>query len=110
MTIRETVIQCIADYPGRTTDEVASLLGMELSSVACALQGARKHAHIYCQRQGQVHVWFENGYTPERVVAQRAEPNRMSRMEGYYTCPELRVAPVRPGAMDAYKLKSRGIG
>lgn len=35
-------------------------------------------------------------------------PNRIDRMTGTYTCPELYAPPSRPGAMDAYRLPSRG--
>ena len=35
-------------------------------------------------------------------------PCRIDRMTGTYTCPELYAPPSRPGAMDAYRLPSRG--
>lgn len=37
---------------------------------------------------------------------QVAQPNRISKMEGVYTCPELRTNPYRRGSGDAYKIPS----
>jgi len=37
---------------------------------------------------------------------QVAKPNRISKMEGVYTCPELRTNPYRRGSGDAYKIPS----
>ena len=57
--------------------------------------------------------WYPVGVLPARAstangAALPTPPNRIDRMSGTYTCPELYAPPSRPGAMDAYRLPSRG--
>ena len=55
--------------------------------------------------------WYPVGVLPARAstangAALPTPPNRIDRMSGTYTCPELYAPPSRPGAMDAYRLPS----
>jgi hypothetical protein len=108
-THRKALLKAVTKNPGWTADEHAAELGLPRISVNVALQGLRKLDLAYCVRDGQAHRWLP-GEEP-KAEPPPPRPEYINRFDGpAYTCPELRVEPARPGAMDAYRLKSRGIG
>ena len=132
--IMNRVLEILTAAPGLTVAQIAERAGVTGDQVSNALfklnrkygeayrvntPGARTGVWFHIdQRAGQFRETCSIVQFKPRLKPKPAEPvapaplptppNRIDRMVGTYTCPELYAAPTRPGAMDAYRLPSRG--
>ena len=109
MTIIEKMARTLIIAPGLTAEELAERTGIPRRKLRCALSRLSKKKAAHCLQDGLDYRWF-TGEAPKPSHPSIAKPARINKMEGRYDCPELRATPYRPGAMDAFKVPSRGIG
>lgn len=106
--ITEIVLACIQAHPNLTIPQVASRAGLKKLQARNALNRLMKSKRAHCLLIKRTGYWFA-GPSEKPTEPGVAMPDRISKMTGQYTCPELRTSPYRAGAMDAYKLPSRGL-
>jgi len=104
--LEEHITKVLAVMPDITSADLAVKLDAPLSSVKNTLSFMRERGQATWQRVGKARLWRLQ--TPGLAPAPVVKPARINKMAGTYLCPELRSTPYRPGAMDAYRLPSRG--
>ena len=109
-TMPTTIIQQISDIiavnPGLTTTEISARTGIPRLQCRNALTGLVRTRRVHRTIVGCASRWYIG--EAEKLDTAIAKPDRINKMTGQYTCPELRTSPNRVGAMDAFKLPSRG--
>lgn len=110
-SVRERLERMVPHLDGATTEHLAEQLVTSVEMVRKVMQALRESGRAHKVKRGNKFHWYPG--TCPTLARSKAHPttaaaNRMSRMEGTYLCPELRAQPVRPGAMDAYALPTRG--
>jgi len=109
-TARSKIVAAWPQLHGMTAKEMAAHIGtISVESVRITLQWMRESGRAHSKQVGKDHRWYD-GENPEKPapVPTVARPDRIDRMAGEYTCPELRSQPYRAGSQDAYRIASRG--
>jgi len=113
----DRVLDVVNANPGLFVAQIAERVGIRTDQCHNAIKRLATRRHkIYRadpaagSSEGR---WYPVGVLPARASTANGAslptpPNRIDRMTGTYTCPELYAPPSRPGAMDAYRLPSRG--
>lgn len=104
-TLRERILAALQDEPGQTAVCLANRLGEPMKTVSSTLQHMTVGGQLRREHERRPKPYHYFLVDPKPEVVQAARPQFM---EGTYTCPELSTPPVRPGAMDAYRLPSKG--
>jgi hypothetical protein len=105
-TIIQHIAEIIARHPGLTTTQIAERTGIRRLQCRNALTGLVRSRRVHCVIVGCTGHWYIG--EAEKPDTGIARPDRINKMTGQYTCPELRTTPYRPGAMDAFNVPSRG--
>ena len=109
-TIPERILAVLLNAPGGlTAAKITERGGFLTDQVRSALSKLSAKGAVIVIRPGgsPAGLWFHSTLRPAEPP-QPVQASRIDRMAGTYTCPELYAAPSRPGAMDAYRLPSRG--
>jgi hypothetical protein len=106
MTTIDQIISIIKRTPGLTTTEIRERIGISQPQIRNGLTGLVKSRRVYKVIAGAKAHWFYG--VEEKPTPTKAQPDRINKMTGRYHCPELRITPARPGAMDAYRIPSKG--
>lgn len=109
MSIIRQIAVALCHDTGRTTDEIAKQTNVPRQQVRNALARLSREGVAHSVRSsGKIFHWFSGEGPKDPAPHAVARPDRINKMEGKYDCPELRYVPFRNGAMDAFKLPSRG--
>ena len=106
---RAQVISLLREAESLSTNELAALMGTSPRMIQGCLQSMTADGILKSVRigEGRKTVWqLTKAY--QQDSEQLAPAIRRDFHNGVYTCPELRPFTGRPGAMDAYRLPSRG--
>lgn len=106
-SIIQQIAEVIAVNPGLTTTEISERTGIKRLQCRNALAGLARTHRVHFVIVGCASRWYIG--EAEKLDAAVARPDRINKMTGQYTCPELRTSPYRVGAMDAFKVPSRGM-
>lgn len=115
--IMDRVLAILTAAPGLTVAQIAERAGVTAGQCRNSLNRLATRRFKVCRADPAAGSaegrWYPVGVLPARAstangAALPAPPNRIDRMTGTYDGAELYAPPSRPGAMDAYRLPSRG--
>ena len=108
MHIIDRIAAALPVEPGITTRQLSSKTGIPYEQCRGALGRLSHRRQISKFVEKNVTYWYGKPQKPKEKSG-NAQPNRINKMTGHYSCPELSAPPARPGAMDAYNLPSKGL-
>jgi len=94
ITILDRVTAALKAAPNQTCNEIAVRIGAPSQQVSNVLQILRRRHQAACEKNGRSCVWRLERVPKAPALAQ---PERVTKMHGVYTGPELR----RPAGVDA---------
>ena len=101
---RAEIIEALRKNQPCTANELAKLTGDRITAVRARLASMVRDGIIQSKEAPHPHQRLYS--LPVAGIV--AGPRQYVTGSGTYTCPELYAPPSRPGAMDAYRLPSRG--
>jgi hypothetical protein len=104
-TIISRVVATLKQIPHQSSDEISSRTGVPLQQVRNALTRLHRDREAVCEMVSKRGRW-----RLEKVKAEpgEAKPDRINKMDGYYTCPELQRSPgIHQSRFAAFDLPSR---
>ena len=116
MTTRDAVLAYIHKNPGLRVTEIAEKMHCLVRQVQAAVQFHSYNGRIHCMPDGKGGWAWHPGkgekrwgrYDPRTEVENAVPPRTVSKLEGFYYCPELRMQPYRAGSDQARNIPSRG--